>query len=92
MYISPESFLCLRSGVFIGENNVEAYYWSDSTEVAFYWEEAADAESQVHSYKAYLVRQAAAGDGNYESRCSHKTVAWLGGDEQAKSSFLCSLS
>ena len=87
MYISPESFLCLRSGVFIGENNVEAYYWSDSTEVAFYWEKATDAESQVHSYKAYLVRQAAA----RESRCSQKTVAWLGGDEKAKSSFLCSL-
>ena len=92
MYISPESFLCLRSGVFIGENNVEAYYWSDSTEVAFYWEEATDAESRVHSYKAYLVRQADARDGNYESRCSHKTVAWLGGEEKAKSSFLCSLS
>ena len=84
----------MRSGVFIGENNVEAYYWGDSTEVSFYWEEATDAESRVHSYKAYLVRQAAAPNGNYKSRCSHKMVAWLGGEEKAKStsSFLCSLS
>ena len=60
--------------------------------MTFYWEEATDAESQVHSYKAYLVRQAAARDGNYESRCSPKTVTWLGGEEKARSSFLCFLS
>ena len=89
MYISSvllsltKSFVRLRSGVFIGENNVEAYYWSDSTEVAFYWEEATDAESRVHSYKAYLVRQADARDGNYESSCSKQPVAWLGGEEKA---------
>ena len=67
----------------VGENNIEAYYWSDVSEVAFYWEEATDAESRVHSYTAYLVRQAAAWDSDYKSGCSPKMVAWLGGEEQA---------
>ena len=28
--------------MYVGENNVEVYYWSDVSEVAFYWEEATD--------------------------------------------------
>lgn len=76
--------------MYVGENNVEVYYWSDVSEVAFYWEEATDSDSRVHSYKAYLVRQAAAWDNDDNSRCSPKTVAWLGGEEQATFSDECS--
>ena len=66
----------------VGENNIEAYYWSDVSEVAFYWEEATDAESRVHSYTVTLVRETAAGEGESKSRCSPKTAVWLDGEEQ----------
>ena len=72
----------MSSGVHVGENNIEAYYWSDVSEVAFYWEEATDAESQVHSYTVTLVRETAAGKGESKSRCSPKTAVWLDGEEQ----------
>ena len=66
----------------VGENNIEAYYWSDVSEVAFYWEEATDADSRVHSYTVTLVREAAAEEGESKSRCSPKTAVWLDGEEQ----------
>ena len=66
----------------VGENNIEAYYWSDVSEVAFYWEEATDADSRVHSYTVTLVRETTAGEGESKSRCSPKTAVWLDGKEQ----------
>ena len=66
----------------VGENNIEAYYWSDVSEVAFYWEEATDAESRVHSYTVTLVRETAAGEGESKLPCSPKTAVWLDGEEQ----------
>ena len=74
----------------VGENNIEAYYWSDVSEVAFYWEEATDAESQVHSYTVTLVRETAAGKGEFKSRCSPKTTVWLDGEEQVTMLDKCS--
>ena len=72
----------MSSGVHVGENNIEAYYWSDVSEVAFYWEEATDADSRVHSYTVTLVRETTAGKGESKSRCSPKTAVWLDGEEQ----------